>query len=67
MVEYTTGKYEIFYRRTKSGLEVDFIIYGNEEFWAIEVKNGANISLKDLRGLKCFQKDYPECKPILLY
>ncbi|MCH9625944.1 MAG: hypothetical protein S4CHLAM123_11290 [Chlamydiales bacterium] len=64
---YTRGKYEVFYWRTKGGLEVDFIVYGEDGFWAIEVKNGTKISPKDLRGLKNFIEDYPECKPILLY
>lgn len=64
---YTKGKYEIFYWRTKSGLEVDFIIYGEKGFWAIEVKNGSKISPGDLKGLKHFAEDYPECKTLLLY
>lgn len=65
--EYTKGKYEIFYWRTKFGLEVDFIIYGDKGFWAIEVKNGKKISSKDLRGLKNFIEDYPEAIPIFIY
>jgi len=64
---YTKGKYEIFYWRTKAGLEVDFIIYGEKGFWAIEVKNGSKISPGDLKGLKHFTEDYPECKTLLLY
>ncbi|MCC5832056.1 MAG: ATP-binding protein [Chlamydiales bacterium] len=64
---YSKGKYEIFYWRTKAGLEVDFIIYGDDGFWAIEVKNSETLSPKDLRGLKHFIEDYPECKPVLLY
>ncbi len=65
--EYTRVKYELFYWRTKAGLEVDFIIYGEEGFWAIEVKNSRKISCKDVRALRHFKEDYPECKPLLLY
>ena len=65
--EYTKGKYELFYWRTKAGLEVDFIIYGEGGFWAIEVKNSSKVSSKDFRGLRHFVEDYPECKPLLLY
>ncbi len=65
--DYSKGKYEIFYWRTKAGLEVDFIIYGENGFWAIEVKNGSKISPGDLKGLRHFSEDYPECKTLLLY
>lgn len=65
--EYTQGKYELFYWRTKSGTEVDFIIYGENGFWAIEVKHNTKVSARDFRGLKHFMEDYPECKPLLLY
>lgn len=65
--DYSKGKHEIFYWRTKAGLEVDFIIYGEKGFWAIEVKNGTKIAPKDLKGLKHFSEDYPECKTLLLY
>ncbi|MCH9634774.1 MAG: hypothetical protein S4CHLAM7_15360 [Chlamydiae bacterium] len=65
--DYNKNKYEISYWRTKAGLEVDFIIYGEEGFWAIEVKNGTKISPRDLKGLKNFSTDYPECKTLLLY
>lgn len=53
--------------RTKSGLEVDFIIYGETHFQAIEVKNSSTVHSKDLAGLREFKKDYPEAELILLY
>jgi predicted AAA+ superfamily ATPase len=31
----------LYYWRTKSGNEVDFILYGQDTFWAIEVKNAS--------------------------
>ena len=52
--------------RTRAGLEVDFVLYGPDLFWAIEVKRSARISQKDLAGLKAFGADYPEAERLLL-
>ena len=46
---------------------VDFILYGKETFFAIEVKNAVHIHPKSLNGLKSFAEDYPEAKTCLLY
>ncbi len=62
-----TERYQLAYWRTRSGLEVDFIIYGPQGFWAIEVKRSSDISSKDLRGLKAFQEDYPQADCVLLH
>jgi predicted AAA+ superfamily ATPase len=53
--------------RTRSGVEVDFVVYGPEGFWAIEVQNARVVRPEDLRGLAAFREDYPECQAILLY
>lgn len=53
--------------RTKSQVEVDFIVYGPKGFWAIEVKRGRDVHSADLRGLKTFCQEYPEAKPFFLY
>lgn len=58
---------EIFFWRTKSGSEVDFVLYGEDLFAGIEVKNSAAIRPNDLRSLKSFRDDYPNCKTILVY
>lgn len=65
--DYKKNDCRIYFYRTSSGNEVDFIVYGKDLFWAIEVKNTANIRPQDLRPLKAFGKDYPEAKRILLY
>jgi len=57
----------LYYWRTHSGLEVDFIVYGKGIFWAVEVKNTSRVRLEDLRPLKKFKEYYPECKAFLLY
>ncbi len=58
---------ELHFWRTRAGVEVDFILYGSNTFYAIEVKNGKAITPHDLSGLKEFQKDYPEATLILIY
>ena len=66
-IAYTGGDHELFYWRTRSGVEVDFVLYGTTNFTAIEVKNSDRVRPADLRGLKAFTQDYPECTPLLLY
>ncbi len=66
-IDYSKSTYKLYYWRTKAGTEVDFIIYGQNGFWAIEVKNTKNIQRGHLRPLKTFCEDYPECKPVFVY
>lgn len=66
-IDYTQKPHELFFWRTKSGVEVDFIVFGALGLWAIEVKNSQQIRTNDLSGLKNFKEDYPEAKTILLY
>jgi predicted AAA+ superfamily ATPase len=66
-IAYSGGRHELSFWRTRSGVEVDFIVYGAEGFWAIEVKNTLAIRDEDLRPLRTFHKDFPECRPLFLY
>ncbi|MBU4373071.1 MAG: AAA family ATPase [Euryarchaeota archaeon] len=66
-IDYKHPDYCLFFWRTGSGTEIDFIVYGKEIFWAIEVKNTAAVRPEDIRALKTFGEDYPEAKRILLY
>jgi predicted AAA+ superfamily ATPase len=66
-IDYSSSSCKLYYWHTKAGSEVDFIIYGEEGFWAIEVKNSRKVHQKDLRALNSFVQDYPECTPVLLY
>lgn len=65
--DYSTEKHQICFWRTRSGVEVDFIVYGPQGFWAIEVKNAQHVSNTDIKGLNTFLVDYPEAQAILLY
>lgn len=66
-IAYANGAFELCYWRTRSGVEVDFVVYGPDGFWAIEVKNRRKVRPEDLRGLKAFTEDYPKCEALLLY
>ncbi|MEE8526487.1 MAG: AAA family ATPase [Thermoanaerobaculia bacterium] len=66
-IAYSNSDCKLYYWRTRSGVEVDFVVYGGDGFWALEVKNSASVRPRDLRALKSFRDDYPECEPLLLY
>jgi predicted AAA+ superfamily ATPase len=66
-IAYSRLKRELFFWRTRSGVEVDFVIYGPDGLWAMEVKNTGRIRPDDLRGLRSFQEEYPRSKAFLLY
>ena len=66
-IDFQKEKNTLYFWRTRSGAEVDFIIYGPNTFCALEVKNGKVIAPHDLKGLKEFHKDYPEAALILIY
>jgi len=66
-IDYRNGEANLFYWRTKSGSEVDFVVYGENVFIAIEVKRLKNVYSKDIRALKAFRQDYPESKVAILY
>ncbi len=65
--DYFNLGYSIYYWRTQTKLEVDFILYGNNGLYAIEIKRKDRLSKNDFRGLKAFQEDYPEAKCYLFY
>ncbi|MEM7402729.1 MAG: ATP-binding protein [Myxococcota bacterium] len=59
--------YSLHYWRTRTGQEVDFVLYGPRGLLAIEVKRHNQVHSADLRGLRAFVNAYPEATPILLY
>jgi uncharacterized protein len=64
---YSGDRCTLSFWRTKSGNEVDFILYGENIFWALEVKNTARIIPSMLQGLLAFKEDYPEAGILFLY
>ena len=66
-IAYGKGESTLHFWRTKAGLEVDFVVYGEDTFLAIEVKRSRTVSSKDVRPLLAFREDYPQAKACLLY
>jgi uncharacterized protein len=63
--DYRDLGYQVYYWRSVTGLEVDFVVYGPKGLFAFEIKRKSNISKKDLKGIQAFNKDYPEAKSFL--
>lgn len=66
-IAYGSVDVNLYYWRTRSGVEVDFVVYGAGGFHALEVKNASSVRPGDVRALQSFVADYPECTPLLLY
>ena len=66
-IAYSIGGCELYFWRTKSGNEVDFVVYGKDTFYALEVKNSDRIHSKFVKGLIAFREDYPQARTCLLY
>ncbi len=65
--DYHDYGYQIFFWRTRNGLEVDFVLYGPRGLLAIEIKRSTQIQPKDTRALREFKKDYPPAKCFVFY
>ncbi len=65
--DYYQLNYTLHFWRTQSKLEVDFVLYGENGFFAFEIKRSKNITPKDLKPLQEFIKDYPEVNAFVVY
>lgn len=65
--DYYELGYKIYYWRTQSDIEVDFVIYGPKGFHAFEIKRSNRVSKDVLSGLNEFKKDYPSARLHLGY
>ncbi len=61
------SSYKIFYWRTTTNLEVDFILYGQRGLKAFEIKRTNKVWKSDLKGIKAFLKDYPLAEAYFVY
>jgi predicted AAA+ superfamily ATPase len=66
-IDYSGNDCRLAFWRTKSGNEVDFVVWGRAGFWALEVKHTTTLRPKDMRALQAFREDYPEATVRLLY
>lgn len=65
--DYSDDQMDCYFWRSRGGSEVDFVLYGEHHFHAVEVKNAKQIHPKSLTSLKTFLSDYPEADAMLLY
>lgn len=65
--DYFNVGHTLYYYRTATGVEVDFIAYGEKGLIAFEIKSKKDVSSDDLYGLTSFIKDYPMAKGIMVY
>ena len=65
--DYFNLGYEIYYWRTRSKEEIDFVMYGEKGLYAFEIKRKSHLSPQDFKALKLFAQDYPMAKTYLLY
>ncbi len=54
--DYLQLGYQFYFWRTSSGLEVDFIAYGEKGLFAFEIKRSTKVHSKMLRALKAFDQ-----------
>lgn len=66
-IDYYKLDFSIYFWRTVSGVEVDFIVYGEQGLFAFELKSRKTVSSKDFSGLKKFKRDYPIAQCYLVY
>ena len=66
-IAYSKGRRDMFFWRTKDGVEVDFVVYGEDDFFAVEVKSSRDVYPRDVRSLRAFLTDYPQAQACLLY
>lgn len=67
LIAYQKSDMEIYYWKTASGVEVDFVLYGAKSLIAVEIKHTNIIRTNMLTGLKHFKEDYPMAQCFILY
>lgn len=66
-IAYSGSNCKLYFWRTRHGVEVDFILYGENTFSAFEVKSSKRVSPDDVKALQAFKEDYPDASVCLLY
>ncbi len=68
MNDYLSLGYRLYYWRTATQHEVDFVLYGPKGLIAIEVKRSSRVvGPKQLGGIKAFLREYQGAKTFVLY
>lgn len=66
-IDYGRLDLTIYFWRTITGLEIDFVLYGEKGLFAFELKSRSYIERKDLSALRAFKTDYPMAQCYLVY
>jgi predicted AAA+ superfamily ATPase len=66
-VAYSGLDYTFHHFRTHTGIEVDFVLYGERGLHAIEAKRASRLRAGDYDGLRVFRADYPAASCTLVY
>lgn len=64
---YLRTRYQIHYWRSANNMEVDFVLYGENAFFAVEVTKASRVREDGTAGLKAFLNEYPKATAFLLY
>ncbi len=67
IIDYERLDLKIYFWRTATQIEIDFIVYGENGLFAFELKSTRHIRNKDFSALKIFKKDYPIAQCYLIY
>lgn len=67
IIDYYHLDLKIYFWRTHSNLEIDFIVYGENGLFAFELKSRGYVDKRDLSTLKIFKQDYPIAHCYLIY
>lgn len=65
--DYEGLEYGLYYWRTRTGAEVDFVLYGERGLHAFEVKRASRVKGEDLTTLRLFLEEYPMASARLIY
>ena len=66
-IAYRRDQHQLYFWRTRAGVEADLVLYGATGLWAVEVKNAGRVRPEDVRGLEAFAADYPQARCLLVY
>jgi predicted AAA+ superfamily ATPase len=66
-IDYLTNDRHLFFWRSLSRLEVDFVVAeGQKPVAVIEVKASRSVSQQDLKGLRAFAEDWPRVHRVVV-
>lgn len=67
LIAYCRANCDVYYWKTVSNVEVDFVLYSEKKLVAVEIKHSKTIKPEMLIGLKHFKEDYSMAQCVLLY